>query len=74
MDFTQFSYSNERLNNMREILRNLNKASLAAATGISYSRLRKYASGILNTLTDEECQKICDYLYSLAKQCEHQKE
>jgi len=32
---------------MRDIIQELNKASLASATGISYSRLRKYASGIV---------------------------
>ncbi len=52
---------------MREIIQNLNKASLANATGISYSRLRKYAAGIIQALTDDEKHKICEYLLSLAQ-------
>lgn len=52
---------------MREIIQNLNKASLASATGISYSRLRKYAAGIIQELTDEEKNKIREYLLTLAE-------
>jgi hypothetical protein len=55
---------------MREIIRNLNKASLAIATGISYSRLRKYSSGLVKELTPDERAKIKKYLLSLAKQFE----
>lgn len=47
---------------MRDIIQELNKASLASATGISYSRLRKYASGIVEQLSQEEMQKIAEYL------------
>lgn len=51
---------------MRETIQNLNKATLSKATGISYSRLRKYASGILSSLTEEERKKIREYLVYLA--------
>ena len=46
---------------MRDIIRDLNKHSLADATGISYSRLRKYATGLVKDLTPEEREKI--YIY-----------
>lgn len=55
---------------MREVIQSLNKASLASATGVSYSRLRKYASGTLSSLTDEERKKIREYLLLLAKKLE----
>lgn len=67
MAFEDFSYNNERTDGMREAIQSLNKASLAAATDISYSRLRKYASGILVELSEEERNKIYDYLVSLAQ-------
>lgn len=51
---------------MRDIIKDLNKATLAEATGISYSRLRKYASGAVNELTPEEREKIYHYLLSIA--------
>lgn len=51
---------------MREIIKDLNKASLASATGISYSRLRKFSTGIVQTLTPEEREKIYYYLLSIA--------
>lgn len=51
---------------MREIIKDLNKASLAAATGISYSRLRKFSTGIVQDLTPEEKEKIYNYLLSIA--------
>ena len=51
---------------MREIIQNLNKASLADATGISYSRLRKYSTGIIKDLTPDEKQKIYNYLLAIA--------
>lgn len=54
---------------MREVVQNLNKAVLARATGISYSKLRKYASGSIASLTPEEKQKIQQYLLRLARQC-----
>jgi len=52
---------------MREIIQQLNKATLASATGISHSRLRKYANGIVKQLTREECEKIRAYLLALAE-------
>jgi len=67
-DPSNFLDNNERLKTMREIIRNLNKASLAAATGISYSRLRKYAAGLVKELTVEERLKIQAYLIKLAQQ------
>ena len=51
---------------MRDIIKNLNKSSLASATGISYSRLRKYSSGFIAELTPEEIKKIYEYLLALA--------
>lgn len=54
---------------MREVIQNLNKAALARATGISYSKLRKYASGSVSSLTPEECEKVRDYLLRLAQMC-----
>ena len=51
---------------MRNIIKNLNKATLAEATGISYSRLRKYASGIVSELTPEERKLIYEYLLFIA--------
>ena len=52
---------------MREIIQQLNKATLSSATGISHSRLRKYANGIVKQLTREECEKIRTYLLALAE-------
>lgn len=52
---------------MREAVKNLNKRSLADATGISYSRLRKYASGELNSLSQNEIILIHEFLIKLAK-------
>ena len=46
---------------MREIIRDMNKHTLAEATGISYSKLRKYATGLVKDLTPEEREKI--YMY-----------
>ena len=51
---------------MRDVIKNLNKATLAEATGISYSRLRKYASGIVSELTPEEKKLIYEYLLFIA--------
>lgn len=52
---------------MREVIKNLNKRTVAEATGISYSRLRKYSAGILKDLTDEEREKIYNYLINIAE-------
>ena len=52
---------------MRETIKLINKKSLADATGISYSRLRKLAAGQLKSLTSEEINKIHEYLLSLAE-------
>lgn len=52
---------------MRNAINELNKNSIAKATGISYSRLRKYASGIIKDLTPEEQEKIYKYLIKLAE-------
>lgn len=65
-----FSYTIERMNTMREVIQSLNKAKLALATGVSYSRLRKYASGIIQELTVDERSKIREYLLSLAHKFE----
>lgn len=52
---------------MRDVIQNLNKSTLAEATGISYSRLRKFASGAVKTLTPEERHAIYLYLISIAE-------
>ena len=52
---------------MRDIIRDLNKHSLADATGISYSRLRKYATGLVKDLTPEEREKIQIYFVKVAE-------
>jgi hypothetical protein len=51
---------------MREIIQNLNKHTLADATGISYSKLRKFSAGIVKDLTDAEKKAIYDYLINIA--------
>ena len=51
---------------MKDIINTLNKHSLATATGISYSRLRKYSAGAIAELTEEERRKIYEYLLSIA--------
>lgn len=51
---------------MREVVQNLNKSTLAEATGISYSRLRKFASGVVKELTQTEKEAIYLYLISIA--------
>lgn len=51
---------------MRDILKDLNKHSLSKATGISYSRLRKYASNQVKNLTPEEKSSIYHYLLDKA--------
>lgn len=51
---------------MKDAINELNKHSVAEATGISYSRLRKYSSGLLKSLTAEEQEKIYKYLMELA--------
>lgn len=52
---------------MREAIKNLNKRSLAERTGISYSRLRKYASNELKSLSQEEIMLIYNYLIELSQ-------
>ena len=52
---------------MRDAIKDLNKHTLAEATGISYSKLRKYATGIVKDLTPEECEKIYLYLLGVAE-------
>lgn len=52
---------------MREVIQNLNKRTLADATGISYRRLRSYSSGALEKLTDDEIRRIYEYLISIAE-------
>jgi hypothetical protein len=61
----QFLYPKKETG-MREIIQDLNKATLAEATGISYSRLRKFSTGLISTLTPEEREKIYKYLLSIA--------
>lgn len=51
---------------MRDIIQKLNKSTLAEGTGISYSRLRKFAAGSVKELTAEEKTLIYNYLISLA--------
>ena len=52
---------------MKEKIKELNKKSLADATGISYGRLRKFAAGQIKELTSEEIKLIHDYLIEAAK-------
>ena len=52
---------------MRDTIQDLNKQTLATKTGISYSRLRKYATGLVKDLTPEEKQKIYEYLIAVAE-------
>ena len=52
---------------MRDAINELNKNSIAKATGISYGRLRKYSSGLIKELTPEEKEKIYKYLIKLAE-------
>lgn len=51
---------------IKQIINDLNKRALAEATGISYSKLRKYSSGAINKLTSDEMEKIYEYLTSIA--------
>lgn len=50
---------------MKDIIRSLNKNSIAEATGISYSRLRKYATGQVKSLRPDEIELIIMYLDTL---------
>jgi len=59
---------------MREIIKDLNKHTLSAATDISYSRLRKYASGVVSDLTPIECEKIYEYLIEIAQKFKVEKD
>lgn len=52
---------------MREALSQLNKSSIAKATGIPHGRLRKYSSGQIGSLTSAEAALIHNYLLELAK-------
>ena len=51
---------------MREVIRNLNKRAVAEGTGISYSRLRKYAAAQIQELTRDERESIAEYLSQLS--------
>lgn len=51
---------------MREVIRNLNKRAVAEGTGISYSRLRKYAAAQIQELTRDERESIAEYLSRLS--------
>lgn len=51
---------------MREVLRDLNKRAVSEGTGISYSRLRKFAAAQINELTEEEKESIARYLSNLS--------
>jgi len=46
---------------MKDAINELNKNSISKSTGISYGRLRKYASGLIKDLTPED-----QYLINLA--------
>lgn len=52
---------------MKELIQKINKKSLADETGISYSRLRKYSSGILKSLSVEELNLILNYFQQLTE-------
>ena len=52
---------------MRDIIKLINKKSLADAKGISYSRLRKFSAGQLKSLTSAEIEEIRNYLLALAE-------
>ena len=51
---------------MRQVIQDLNKHTLADATGISYSKLRKYSAGVVQSLTDAEKKAIYEYLINIA--------
>lgn len=57
---------------MRDVINELNKHSIAKATGISYSRLRKFSSGLLKELRPEENEKIYKYLIEMANKFQPQ--
>lgn len=52
---------------MRNAIKELNKATLSTATGISYAKLRKFSTGIVANLTPEEREKIYLYLLAMAE-------
>jgi len=58
---------------MRDIIKELNKHSLSVATGVSYSRLRKFAVGQVKDLSDEEKESIYKYLLQLAEKAKPKK-
>ena len=51
---------------MREVIRDLNKRAVSEGTGISYSRLRKYAAAQIKELTKDEREAIAAYLFELS--------
>lgn len=51
---------------VRNAIQLINKKTLSDATGISYSRLRKFASGEVKTLKSEEIKLIHSYFINLA--------
>ena len=51
---------------MRDVIQKLNKKTLADETGISYSRLRKYSSGVIKDLTTGEKVLILQYLSDIS--------
>ena len=52
---------------MKDRIKELNKKSLADATGISYARLRKFAAGQVKELTSHEIELIHNYLIQLSE-------
>lgn len=52
---------------MRETIRELNKRTLSDNTGVSYDKLRKYAAGVIQNLTNEEIGLIYNYLTKAAE-------
>ena len=52
---------------MREVIQSLNKKSLSDATGIPYSRLRKFASNQIKKLSPEAIELIYQYLIKLSQ-------
>lgn len=50
----------------RTALQSVNKTKLAAATGLSYDKVKRFANGTIATLTKDEIEKIGDYFLKLA--------
>ena len=59
---------------MRDTINELNKNSIAQATGISYGRLRKYSAGLVDNLRPDEQEKIYKYLIDLAERFNQNKQ